>query len=261
MRRVAIAIGVAAVGWLVVLVILDFALAGRERRLVAERLGASLQASATVAAVDVALVRGRLDLAGLAIRRDDAAGKLALDVADIRCELPPLGLALADRECRELAVRGTRLEASSAALFRIHHPKHKPIRARRVVIDDATLAFAPSAFAPSLGRVAIEIDHAAAGATEFRTPLSFLFALVELDARVELPAHLTVRLRYRAGVLSVAGALFGSTPVELPVELPIAAAARDAREEVALLVAFAKDVAARLVTARAEDWLRARLGG
>ncbi len=259
LRRVAlVTVGVVA-AWLVVLVVLGVVLADRQAESTAAKLGESLQATATYGTSDLALVRGHLDIDRLAVRRDDGIGRLSIDVGEISCDLPPLGLALVDSECRELRVTGTRLEASTAALFKIRNPKRKPVRARRVVIDDATLAFAPSAFAPNIGRVTVAIEHAEAGATRFRTPLSWIFALEQLRARLELPGDVTLRVTYDAGVLSVAGALFGAAPVEVPLQLPSADGAHDAHEEVELLVATGKDIAARLVAHRAEDWLRTKL--
>jgi hypothetical protein len=259
MRKLAVIAAVVVALWLTALVVLDFVLADRQARGTADRLGEALQATTTIDAADLALVRGHLALDGLAVRRDDAIGQLSIDVAELRCDLPPLGWALVDDECRELAVRGTRLQVSTVALFQLQNPKRPPIRAHSVVIDDAQLTFAPSAFVPGLGSMTIAIEHAEAGATVFRTPLSWLFSLAELTARLELPAGITVRLRYHDGRLAAAGTLFGSEPVELPVELPRASAARDAHEEIALLVDTAKQIAAQLVEKRAEDWLRSKL--
>src|SRR4051812_15990602 len=159
-----------------------------EARHVEERVGQSLQATATVGDSDLALGRGRLLLDRLSVKRDDVVGHLALDVAQVRCELAPLGWALVDHDCRELAITGMRLDVSAAALFKLQHPAHRPIRARTVIIEDAELVFAPSAIVPNIGRVAIRIEHAEAGATVFRTPLSWIFSLQELRARIELPA-------------------------------------------------------------------------
>lgn len=243
----------------VALVVAGMALEGRTRRSVAGRIAESLHAEATIERGSLSLVRGALDLETLAVHRDDAVGHLAIDVADIHCALPPLGMALIDRDCRELAVREVRLEVSAAALFKLQRPKRPPLHARRVVIDDARFEFSPSAFVPELGRIAIAIAHAEAGDTRFKTPLSWLFALRALRATIELPAGVSVELRYDAGVLSASGALFGATPVVVPVALPAGDAADDAHAEVARLAAFGRDVAERLALQRAQDWLDAKL--
>lgn len=241
------------------LVVTGMALEGRTRRGIAERIAESLHADAAIERGSLALVRGRLDLEALAVHRDDAVGHLAITVDDLRCDLPPLGLALVDGDCRELAISGARFEVSSAALFKLRPPRRPPLHAGRVVIDDARLVFAPSAFLPDLGRVAIAIAHAEIGDTRFKTPLSWLFALRELDATIELPAGLTLELAYDHGLLHVSGALFGATPVTLPVALPAAQPGDDARAEIARLGTFGKDVAQRLVLQRVAGWLASKL--
>lgn len=258
-RRLALGGVIAIALWLATLIVLDAVVAARQAATTTARVGESLQGTATLADLDLALIRGRLELDGLAVHRDDVIGHLSLDVRDVTCELAPLGWALVDRGCRELAVRGVRLEVSTAALFKLRHPKHAPIHADRVVIDDAQLAFAPSAFLPSLGRIQISIDHAEAGPTTFLTPLSWIFALQTLHASVELPAGLTVHLTYDHGVFGAAGSLFGSTPVVLPLQLPVATLYPDAHEEIQALVKLGTDLAEQLVAKRAEDWVRSKL--
>ncbi|HET7500200.1 MAG TPA: hypothetical protein VFK02_04330 [Kofleriaceae bacterium] len=248
-----------AVVWLAALLVLDVAIEGRTRRSVADRIAEPLEAEATIDRGDLALVRGRLELEGLAVRRDDLIGHLAITVAGLRCELPPLGIAMVDRACRELWVRGPQLEISTAALLRLHRPQRPPLHAERVVIDDARLAFSPSAFVPGLGRIAIAIDHAEAGATTFKTPLSWIFALRTLRATLELPAGITLQLAYDDGQLQVSGSMFGAAPVALPIALPVAELADDPAAELARLIAFGKDLAERLVARRAEDWLKSQL--
>jgi len=235
-RRSRLALGglILIAAWFVTLLILDAVVKSRQSTATAGRIGESLQGSATLGDVDVALIRGRLELEQLSVHRDDVIGHLSLDVADIDCELAPLGWAL----------------------FQLKNPKRRPIRADRVVIDDAELTFAPSAFLPSLGRIRITVDHAEAGPTVFVTPLSWIFGLSTLHAHVELPAGLAVNLTYDHGVFGAAGSLFGSTPVQLPLELPVATLYVDAHAEVAALIKLGTNLAEQLVAKRAEDWLR-----
>jgi hypothetical protein len=262
LRRAALVVACVLAGWIALLVILGVALGGRQERITRERLAESLQATVTVGDIDLALVRGHLSIDQLAVKRDDVVGHLALDVAGVRCELLPVGLALFDRDCRELNVRGLRLEVSTAALFKLNRPpKRRPIHADRMVIENATLVFLPSAFAPNLGRIEITIERAVAGATTLRTPLSWLFSLAELRAHFALPAGITVHVGYQNGVLTAAGSLFGSSPVALPIELPVASTAKDAHDEFQLLVQLGRQIAERLVAKRAEDWLKSKLGG
>ena len=259
-RMVQIAVGVVA-AWLVFLVVLGFTHGARTGRQVADRFADTLQGTSTYAGADLSLVRGALDLEGLSVRREDALGTLSLDVAGVSCDLPPLGLALVDRDCGELLIDGMRLEVSALALLRPRKGKRPPLLADRVVIRDAVLGFAPSAFLPDLGRVQIRVERAVAGPTRFRTPLSWMFAMQELRASFDLPAGFVVHLVYRGGVVSASGSLFGSEPVEIPVSLPVREAADDGAAELRRLVEFGKGVAEQLVARRAEAWLRSKLPG
>jgi hypothetical protein len=259
-KRVALIATIVVVVWFALLVILGVALSGRQERHTRERLAESLQSTVTLGDLDLALVRGHMTIDALSIKRDDAIGHLAIDVGGVRCELAPLGLALFDRDCRELTIHALRFEVSTSALFKIDRPrKNRPIHADHMTIDNATLVFLPSAFAPTLGRVEITIEHAVAGSTVLRTPISWLFALQELRAHVALPAGITVHIGYKGGMLTAAGSLFGSSPVELPIQLPVANTAKDAHDEMKLLVQLGRQVAERLVAKRAEDWLKAKL--
>ncbi|HEY1555554.1 MAG TPA: hypothetical protein VGF94_12040 [Kofleriaceae bacterium] len=258
MRRVAmVAAGVVAL-WLVALVVLDAVLAAREARHVRDRAAEALHATASVGAADLALVRGGLELDQVAAHRDDAVGHLALEVGALTCDLPPLGAALVDGTCRELAVSRVRLEVSTAAMFQLEHPRRAPLHAERVVIDDAKLSFGPSAFVSGLGSISVAIDHAEAGSTVFRTPLSWVFALDTMVAHVELPGHFTFSFDYHDGSITVVG--FGGHVLgTAPVVLPNAALARDGHEEMVLLADAAEEIAARIVEQSVTDWVRERL--
>ena len=259
-RRVVLIGGGVLALWLALLTVLGFALGSRQERKTRERLADSLQAQVALGDVDLALVRGRMTIDQLSIKRDDAVGHMAIHVNGVRCELAPLGIALFDHDCHELIIRGVRFEVSTAALFRMQRPpKGKPIRTDHLVIDDAVLVFLPSAFLPDLGKVTIAIEHADSAATVMRTPLSWLFSLRELTARFDLPAGISVRVTYRDGMLTASGSLFGSGAIELPVQLPVGDTARDAHDEMQLLIKLGKQIAERLVAKRAEDWLRSKL--
>lgn len=259
MRRVALTLAVLVGLYGVALLVAGLVLGDRIGEQVAARVGEALQSTATVGDSDLALLRGRMQLSQLRVRRADAVGTLALDVGRVDCDLPPLGLALFDSACNELAIDGVRLEVSTFALFRVVRPQRAPVTIQRVRITDTTIAFSPSTLAPGLGAVRISVALAEAGPTTFKSPLSWLFAAEVLRATVELPAGLAVHLDYRAGVLAASGSLFGTTPVRLPVTLPVATLGADARAELEQLAAWSRDVAARLVTQRAEDWLKSKL--
>ncbi|MDX2087225.1 MAG: hypothetical protein SFX73_05220 [Kofleriaceae bacterium] len=244
--------------WIIALVIFGALYGGTAGNRVAQRIADSLLAEVTVESTDLALVRGRMELTGMKVRKEDL-GHLAIDVAEVRCELPPLGLALVDRECRDLIVDKVRLDVSSAAVFQLKKPKRKPLRARHVEIHDAVLTFSPSAFLPDLGKIEIKVDEVVAGPTTFKTPLSWMFSMQELRATLDLPAGIVVQLEYAQGVLTASGGIFGSRPVHLPISIPVADPADDAKAEIAKLVQLGRQIAERLVEKRAKDWLKSKL--
>ncbi len=244
--------------WVGGLTVASLALGERTGERVAQRVHDSLDADVTIQDTDLRLVRGGMTMTGFAARKD-SLGHLAIDIATIECELPPFGAALWDRTCRDLVIDHLRLEVSTLTMFRPRKPKRAPLRVDRVEIRDAKLAFLPTAFAPELGRIDIAVDRVLAGPTTFKTPLSWLFSMRELDATIALPAGISLELRYAGGVLRVRGGIFGSTPVELPVALPVVDAADDAQAETAKLVAFGKQLARQLVERRASDWVRSKL--
>jgi hypothetical protein len=229
----------------------------RRAQAIADRLGETLQATASVRDHDLALIRGRLEIEHLEVKRDDLIGKLSLEVGEIRCDLWPFGGALIDSSCRELAISDLRLELSTFGLFKLKKPTRPPIRASRVVIDKASLVFSPAAVVPSLGRIAVTIERATAGPTVLKTPLSWLFQLESLQATVELPFG-TIKLDYANGMIRAVGAVFGTTPVTMPFTMPASNPANDAKAELQQLVKVGKTLAEQLVAQKARDWLRAR---
>lgn len=259
MKRFARILAVLVAVWIVLLFVLGFVLAGRAADKVSARMSETLQAKATIGDRSLGLVFGSFSFEHLSVKRDDVIGQLVLEVGEVDCDLPPLGLALVDRACGELAIRDVQLELSTVALFKMQRPKHRPLAAEHVVIDNADLVFSPSAFLPSLGRIRIKIDHAEAGETVFKSPLSWLFALEELRARLELPAGIDLAVTYGHGKLVASGSVFGSMPVTVPLALPKLDSADDAQAEIRKLVAFGKDLAEQLVAQKAEDWIRNKL--
>ena len=241
--------------WLIVAFVIGVALRERTAQRVTDRIGESLQATGKVGDSDLGLVRGWLALERLEVRRDDLVGKLDLTVASIECDLLPLGLAVFDRDCGELAIRGLRLDVSSVALFKLRRPKRKAFHVGAITLDDAALTVSPTAIAPSAGKVEIEIHHASAGATTFKTPLSFMFALQELRATLSFPPGIVVELGFENGMLTLSGGLFGSKPVTLPVQLPVADLADDPAGELKKLIAFGKKIVEQAIEQRATDWL------
>ena len=240
--------------WLVALVVFDFVGAGKIERRVIARVGDPLGATVTIGKSDLALIRGHLDLDKLAIKKSDG-GELSIDIDNIRCDLPPLGVALIDGDCNLLSIKTMRVAVSAIGAFKLHNAS-SPVHAKAVVIDDAVLELSPSALVSALGKVTITVEHAEAKDTVFKTPLSWIFALVELRAKVDLPGGTTIVLGYKNGKLSVSGGLLGSKPVELPFEIPVANLADDPKAELERIVKLVKDTGEKLVEQKAQDFLK-----
>lgn len=257
-RFLRVLVGLVAV-WVVLLFVLGFVLAGRAADKVTARMSDTLQAPATIGERSLGLVFGSFSFEQLVVKRADLTGNLLLEVGEVECNLPPLGLAFVDRSCGELAVKDVKLELSTIALFKIERPKHSAFRADHVVVDNADLVFSPSAFLPSLGRIRIKIAHAEAGPTKFKSPLSWLFHLEKLQATFELPAGIELAVALADGKLVATGSVFGATPVSIPLVMPKIDDADDARSELRKLVEFGKDLAEQLVAQKAEDWIRNKL--
>jgi len=224
---------------------------------VVDRVGKPLAATATIGGADLALIRGHLEVTDVAIRRDEG-GQLSIDLGQVRCELPPLGIALIDDDCRELAISKMRVTVSAAGVVK-SKSAHVGVHARRVVIDDAVLELSPSALVPGLGKIVITVQHAEAKDTLFKTPFSWIFSLDKLTAKLELPGDIVVTLGYADGKLALSGALFGARPLELPFAIPVAAIADDPAAEMAALARLAKDVAKQALADKAEGWIKSKL--
>lgn len=238
--------------WLVLLVIIGLA-GGRsmEKRVIA-RVGEPLQATVTIDKTELALIRGFLDLKKLAVKRDD---QIAIDIDEVRCDLPILGLALIDGDCKTLAIQKMRVKISALGAFHVRNAK-SPVRADRVVIDDAILELSPSAIASGLGKVTITVEHAESKSTVFKTPLSWIFALDKLKAKLELPGEVVVQLGYTDGKLTLAGGLFGSKPIELPFAIPVQALDEDPVGELKRLAKLGKDIAEQALLQKGKDWIQ-----
>jgi hypothetical protein len=241
----------AFVVWLVVLLIGGWVGSGCARDRVADRIAHSMQAKVTIGDASLSLIRGGFTADDLTIVKD-AGGHLRVHVDHVDADLMPLGLTIFDRSIGTLRLRGIQLEASSRAVLEVRDRKRKPIAVDELIVDDVKVSLMPTALLPGLGRVDVTVEHGRAGPTVFRTALSWVFGLQELRARLDLPAGITIRLIYAGGKLSLAGGLFGDTPVEIPFEIP----KLDPEREIDQLIELGKDVLKKATVGRASDLVR-----
>jgi hypothetical protein len=248
-----IGLGVAAGSgaYVLALFIAGFAARGCVTERTRSRLAQSLDADVAIADLELGLVRGAVALDGLTIDREHD-GHLHVGVDRIDAGIAPLGAYLWDRDLGRVAVRGVDVEVTGWGVLKLKPPKRRPVHLERLAIDDAQLTIAAATWVPSWARFRVTIDHAEAGATTLRTPMSWVFSLERLDARLEVPGAAPVALHYAAGRLEASGSVFGPTPVSIPVTLP----APDPGHEGQQLRALGADLAERLALARASDWIQ-----
>lgn len=253
LKKLGIALVIAVGLWLAVLGVGGIVARDYVKQRLETRVGDSFHGEATVRRIELAFVRGHVELDGLSVKRSEALGSLTVEVDALRCEQWPLGLGLVEHGCRELDLEGIRLDVSSLAFVQWKKPKRRPVQADQVAIRNATITFAAGALVPGLDAIEIVIEHAEAGPTTFKSPLSWLFAVESLDMTVKLPAGIVLHLDYANGQLAARGTLLGSRPITLPIVLPVASAATDAHDELRALVTFGRDIATRLIERRVES--------
>jgi hypothetical protein len=251
-RKIAkVAAGVAVV-YFVVLVAGGLFGGGCVKRRLTERLAKTLDAEVSIGDVSLSLVRGRVELRDLVIERKTGA-HMRIEIDQIVADTAPLGWMLFDREARDVLVRDADISLSAAGAVALRNVKAPVMKIRKLRLDDVRLHVAPTALMPVLGAVDVTIDSATTAPVEVRSALSWIFAIRELQAKLDAPGGVSVGVGYGAKMLKVDGSLFGSTPLAVPFELPVP-------DPTALELAQLRDVATRLATAlgkqTVENWLK-----
>lgn len=255
MARLGLGLAVLAAAYFILLVIVGWIAAGIVADKIQARLAGSLDAEVRVGGAEVGLISGTVRVNDLHLERNKI-DTLELDIAALEVDIAPMGWVLVDREPRRVKVRDGRLTISGAgALVLPPRPKQPPVRVGALEIENGVIELVVTGYWPGLARMVITIEHARAGATTLRTGLSWLFTLESLEARVDLPANITVRIAFEDGALSASGGFFGKTPVTIPFQLP----KLDDRDEVEQLVALGKQLGKQLAIERAKRWLGSQL--
>lgn len=254
--KILFGLGVAAAGYLIILLIAGVVAGGLVAGRIQGRLAQGLDADARVGRAKVNLVTGAVEVSDVSVTRQKL-DLLSLSVRSLDVELAPLGLVVVDREPRRVRVRGGRMVVTGAGALQLPpRAETAPIHVGALELDDVALDLMATGYWPGLARVVITIEHARSGPTTLRTGLSWLFTLEDLVARVDLPAGMTLRLGFHDGQLSASGGFFGKTPVTIPFVLP----RLDAANEVQQLIAIGTELAKRLAIERAERWIGEQLG-
>lgn len=212
--------------WILLLFIGGYAGAGCAREKARERLAGSMKAAVTIGDLDLGLVTGAIAVSDVKIVKDET-GYLRIEVDRVDLDVLPLGLALTSDSAGDVHVRGVDVEISALGALDLRGGKRPPMTFDSLVIDNAHVTVQAAHVLPGFAELDVTIERASAGATTLRTPLSWLFALRELRAYVDVPLGGKVHVHYAGGVVRLSGSMFGSTPVELPFELPVHEPARE----------------------------------
>jgi hypothetical protein len=251
MKRVAGALAALVVAWIVFLLIAGAVYGPRTVAKVTDRVGGSLNAKTTIDDASLGFVRGVLELDGVHALRD-GVGTFSIDATTVRCQLPAFGAALWNHHCSELEIDGVKMEVSSVGFIKLKKPSKDPLNVDHVVILDGTLGFAPSAFAPDLGRIEVHVEAAESGPTSFTTPLAWIFTLRSLKASFALPGDVALSLTYSNQLLTVSGRLLGS-PITVPLVMP--SSTGNVEKDLDELERVGKQVASDI----GKNWLRSKL--
>jgi hypothetical protein len=238
--------------WCVALVIAGYAAAGCQKRRVEQRIARAFEAKVGFGDADLSLLRGRFGGDDLTIAKDTPIGTLRVHVGRLEAELAPLGLALVDGGMRALRLSDVNLEATTLELLRATRRGGKPFAVDELELTNVRLVTMPTTLVPGLGKLELTIQHARAGPTVLRTPLSWVFSLRELVARVDVEGGVSVRVEYRGGVLRASGGVLGSTWVDVPFAIPVLDPAREMEQ----LAALGVDLAAKMTLRQAESILQ-----
>lgn len=208
-----------------------------------------MRANVTIGDLELSLVRGNVAIDDLHILKDDR-GYLRIDVAHADADVLPLGLALVSDSAGDVRLTGVDVEISALGALDLSGGSRTPVTFDSLVIEGAHVRVRAAHVLPGVAELDVTIDRASTGATTLRTPLSWLFALRELTAHVDLPLGGAVAVSYAAGKLRLSGAMLGSAPIELPFELPVLEPAR----ELAQLAELGKRLVAELIALGSSRW-------
>ena len=218
-----------------------------------DRIAAALDAEVTIGSSSFSVWRGRVELEDVvAVRKQGGAVELRID--QVEAELAGWGLILFDRDIDRAVVRGARLDLSARGLAAVARKGRTPLEVGELVLEDVSVAVMPTAILPGLGRVESRLTRAVARPADLTGGLSWLDQLVELESTLSAPGGVAVTTRYRPGFLALSGSWFGSTPIEIPFEIPDLDPAADEIEQLRVLLAeVVRAAGRRMVREAAKD--------
>ncbi len=220
-KRVALGLGGLCLVYLLTLLVLSYALQDRVEGRVRERLSYILRAdSVEIDEVDVSLLRGRVVLRGVHAKRSSIGmASLAIEEVDIR--LPPMGLALFDRDPSRVDINRADLQLSALGVATLRRSKSTPPRLGELRITDSKLRLVATSLFPGIGQAELAIEEALASDVAFNNSIAWLFKTERLHARLRTTGDVELSVDYEGGLLSVGGSLLGSEPITIPFAWPL----------------------------------------
>ncbi|HLU68398.1 MAG TPA: hypothetical protein VKZ63_19070 [Kofleriaceae bacterium] len=212
------ALGLAA-AYAVLLVGGGVALRGCVEQRARERLARALGAEVSIGSTSFSLRRGEIVFEDVVASREDG-GALELQVGRVDVKVAGWGAALVDSDVDRVVVRRAALALSARGAVELARREREPVPIGGLVIEDASLAVMPSALLPGLGRIEIELGRAETGPIDLGGALSWIEAVRWLQADVSAPGGIRLTGLYREGELNLAGSLFGSEPIQVPLRFP-----------------------------------------
>jgi hypothetical protein len=218
MKRLLFWLGGGVVGYLAVLVAAGWLVPGCVGERIERRLAASLEAEVTVGDVDLDLLGGQVILRDLRIVRDQGAVDIA--VARVDAEIASFGRVIYDRDLGEVAVEGVDVTLTGSGAVGLRGDRRaEPVRMESLRLTDVDVVLMPTALLPRLGRIDVHLDHAVTGPLVLRNAMSWLFALDDLHAVVDVGGA-SAQVAYENGALGVGAGLLGSRPITVPFRMP-----------------------------------------
>lgn len=215
--RVLEVLGLVLLVYVVALVIIGYAIEGKVEKGVADRLGKSLDAKVSIDDVSVSLLRGKVEIRGVAIERE-GTGFVKIEIAAIDADLRGFGMAMFDGTPNLVSLRDVDIQLSPLA-FRKRKPA-KPMKMGGLEVKNVTIRLVPTPLMPSLGKAKAVIEYARTGPMEMRSGLSWLFHMRTLRAHADLPRDVVLDIDYSDEHLTLKGPIFNNEPLRMHFPLP-----------------------------------------
>lgn len=220
-RKVIGGIGIALLLYPLVLLILGFALAGTVEERVRSRLGYALRADeVTVEDVNVSLIRGRIEVAGIHAERS-GVGMATVDIGSLTIDVASMGRVVINDEVLGVDVAEAHLQLSAVGAATLRQSDGPPLSVGELSMRDSSVTLVATSLFPSVGKAKLVVNRAHATELVMNNAMSWLYKTDTLDANLEAPGDMKFGVLYADKKMSVQGSILGSKPVTIPFSWPI----------------------------------------